>query len=124
MAQILLRFEKPVALTKTVPAHTLYIEFHLEQKNSVRRLWNVMKNNRPQALKEQENFGTPELLKGYVKNMRGLYEKQGFKAVSGEWLAQTAPSKKSDKSKPAPEPETVPSAPKADLGALPADALE
>jgi hypothetical protein len=128
MAQILLRLEKKADATKTTPAHTDYYEFHLLSGNRVQRLWPLYKNGRPTAMKETENFQSTDLLKGYVANMRALYEKQGYKAVSGEWLAQEGSKKSSKSAKGSKVAAPTPSAPVVSktpgMGELPAGALE
>ena len=99
MAQILLRLEKPAPAKPGTPAHTEYVEFHLMSGNSIGRHWAVYKNGRPFSMKEKENFQDGDAVAKYVANMRKMYEGQGFKAVSGEWLGQS--SNKSAKTKAA-----------------------
>jgi hypothetical protein len=128
MAQAL-RFEKSVpANPKTSsPAFVAYVEFQTASGNSVTRLWNVIKKGRPFQMKENERHQSQEELKSYVKNMRKFYEDQGFKAVSGDWLAETSSSAKASKVKAKASPAST-KAPVASrtpgLGELPAGVKE
>jgi hypothetical protein len=73
MAQRALRVEK-----KDEQGRVHYVEFQIEARNQVTRLWNVFLGRRVETKKEKEGFQSNEDVQTYLKNQARFYAKQGY----------------------------------------------
>lgn len=73
MAQRALRVEK-----KDEQGRTLYVEFQIEARNQVSRIWNVFVGKRVETKREREGFQSPEDVQTYLKNQARFYAQNGY----------------------------------------------
>jgi hypothetical protein len=86
MADIMLRLEK------TVEKRLMYVEFHKESMNTIKRLWNVVSPTGLFVAKnERENFQTADDLKTYIKNAKKSYLAQGFEDAAAPKKKEAEP---------------------------------
>lgn len=75
---------KTIRLEKKTRSGLLYIEFRIEARNAVLRVWNLFENGVNVQKKDKENLQTPENVATYIKNQKAGYEKKGFSMAGAD----------------------------------------